>query len=532
MKKLVETKSWQQLNNHFQKVQKIHLKEFFQDKDRAKNFSIDWQDFLFDFSKNRIDQKTIELFISLAQEINLSDRIASMFNGEKINWTEQRAVNHWALRSDLEKNFLNNSLNNFSVTEAKERLEKIKNFSNKIRQGTHLGASGKKITDIVNIGIGGSDLGPRMIHHALDSYSKKNSLHFISNVDGSQFTRVVKNLNPETTLFIIASKSFTTTETMCNANSAREWLLSHYQNKNNLSHFIDKHFVAISSNVKAAKDFGISADNVFKMWDFVGGRYSIWSSISLSICCCYGFEVFNKFLEGARSADIHFREVPFHKNIPFVMAILSIWYNNFFQWQTQAIFPYSDSLRFFPDYLQQLEMESNGKSVNSLHEKVSYQTGQILWGGAGTDGQHAYFQLLHQGTKKVPCDFISFINPHHFLREHQQQLLSNFLAQTKALAFGINEKTNLHNHFEGNVPSTSILIEKVTPQSLGKLIVFYEHKVFVQGLFWQINSFDQWGVELGKKYAKKILQQIKQKKVETNNENDSSTNLLMKKILF
>lgn len=537
MKRLTNTTSWQQLKKHFEEIQKLHLNDFFQEENRAEKFSIEWQDFLFDYSKNRIDKKTIETFISLAEEVNLDEKIKDLFNGKEINWTEKRAVGHWLLRSDLSKTNTS-KINNLPSQEIKQTLEKMKIFSEKLISGEKVGNSGKRITDVVNIGIGGSDLGPKMVCHALTHYHKNNiNLHFISNVDGHQFQRIVKNLNPETTLFIVASKSFTTVETMYNALSAKQWLCDYYQNEN----CVNDHVVAISNNVKAAVEFGIIEENIFQMWDFVGGRYSVWSAIGLGICCCYGFDCFLEFLEGARLADNHFKETSFEKNIPFLMAILSIWYNNFFGFETQAIIPYDDSLRYFSSYLQQLEMESNGKSINYFGEKVSYQTGQIIWGGAGTDGQHAYFQLLHQGKKKIPCDFITFTNPVNSLGDHHSQLLSNFFAQTKALAFGVSKdklnqkisnsdkELSLHKSFDGNTPSSSFLIDKLTPKSLGKLIALYEHKVFIQGIFWQVNSFDQWGVELGKIYAKDIFSQLKNNKIDL--KNDSSTTLLMKKFI-
>lgn len=535
MKKLINTNSWRQLKEHFEEIKTLHLNDFFEEENRAEKFSVEWQDFLFDYSKNRIDKKIIAIFISLAEEVSLSEKIKDLFNAKEINWTEKRAVGHWLLRSNLSQ-IDDSKINHLPLQEIKQTLEKMKIFSEKIINGEKVGHNSKKITDVVNIGIGGSDLGPKMVSHALTHYHKNNiNLHFISNVDGHQFQRIVKNLNPETTLFIVASKSFTTIETMYNALSAKQWLCDYFQDES----CVNGHVVAISNNVKAAVEFGIIEENIFQMWDFIGGRYSVWSAIGLSLCCCYGFDCFLKFLEGARLADKHFKETPFEKNISFLMAILSIWYNNFFGFETQAIIAYDDSLRYFPSYLQQLEMESNGKSINFFGEKVSYQTGQIIWGGAGTDGQHAYFQLLHQGKKKIPCDFIAFSNPINSLRNHHHQLLSNFFAQTKALAFGvsknkINQKNSdsdeeliLHKSFDGNTPSNSFLIEKLTPKSLGKLIALYEHKVFVHGIFWQINSFDQWGVELGKKYAKDIFSQLKNNEIDS--KNDSSTKLLMKK---
>ena len=514
------TKAWKKLIAHFSEVKDIHLKDFFSnDANRKENLSIRNDDFFVDFSKNRINQKTIDLLIELANESELEDAIQKYFSGDIINYTENRAVLHTALR-DLSDNEIIVDHKNIKL-EIQSTLKKIDLFSKKIISGKWKGYTGKPITNIVNIGIGGSDLGPDMVVEALKFY--KNHLHtsFVSNVDGDHVSETIKNLNPETTIFIIVSKTFTTQETLTNANTIKEWFLKSASEKD-----IAKHFVAVSTNTEAIEKFGIDKNNVFPMWNWVGGRFSLWSAVGLSISLSVGFNNFKNLLLGASEMDAHFKNTPFDKNIPILLALISIWHNNFFKCETEAILPYSQYLKKFPPYLQQATMESNGKSVDRNGEKINYQTGSIIWGSTGTNMQHAFMQLVHQGTKLVPTDFISFEESLHGLTDHHKKLKANFFAQTEALAFG-KTKEEVHldlkfnnqtdkiatllpfKTFEGNKPSNSITIKKLTPKSLGKLIAIYEHKLFVQGVLWNIYSFDQFGVELGKELANKHYNQTK-----------------------
>ena len=527
------TKAWKKLETHFEEIRLKHLKELFKDESRFEKFHIKFNDFVFDYSKNRIDETTMKLLIELANECKLKEAIESQFKGNRINETENRPVLHIALRNlsnrPIEVDFEN------VMPAVNQVLQQMSDFSKSVISGQWKGFTGKEIKDIVNIGIGGSDLGPAMVSNALRFYKTRLNVHYVSNVDATHLVETLKDLNPETTLFIIASKTFTTQETMTNAYSAKKWFLESEATTKD----IPKHFVAISTNVLAVEQFGINPENMFKFWDWVGGRFSLWSSIGLSICLAVGFENFNQLLKGAFEADEHFRISNFEENIPVIMGLLGIWYNNFFKAETHAVLPYSQYLSKFPTYLQQVDMESNGKNVDRNGQPVDYQTGAIIWGDAGTNGQHAFYQLIHQGTKLIPCDFIAASQPLNPLDNHHEKLLSNFFAQTKALAFGKEEKDlknseatekeiefiNAFKVFEGNIPTNSILFKKLTPRNLGALIALYEHKTFVQGIIWNIFSYDQWGVELGKKLANEILPELKSNQ-ETNSL-DSSTNGLI-----
>ncbi|MBW1706757.1 MAG: glucose-6-phosphate isomerase [Deltaproteobacteria bacterium] len=519
----METNSWKKLTNHYEMMKSIHMKDLFaDDPERFNKFSIRFNDILVDYSKNRISEKTLRLLIGLAHEVGLKDAIDKMFSGAGINETENRAVLHIALRNRKNSPICVHGKD--VMPEVNAVLEKIKAFSYRVISGEWKGLTQKKVTDIVNIGIGGSDLGPVMVTECLKSYAKRNlSVHFVSNVDGTHITETLKGLNPETTLFMIASKTFTTQETMTNAFSAREWFLSHAKDQAHIA----KHFVAISTNTKEVHAFGIDKDNMFEFWDWVGGRYSLWSAIGLSIACYIGYENFSELLEGAFEMDRHFHEVPFEENIPVILALIGIWYNNFFGAQTEVILPYDQYMHRFPAYFQQANMESNGKSVDRNGRRIDYQTGPIIWGEPGTNGQHAFYQLIHQGTKLIPADFLAPAISHNPLGDHHNILLSNFFAQTEALLNGKTEievanelkrdgKSNEeiqkilpHKIFKGNSPTNSILFRKLTPRALGNLIAMYEHKIFVQGVIWNVFSFDQWGVELGKQLAKKILPELK-----------------------
>ena len=513
-----KTKSWDNLNSHYKTIKSSSISDFFKENPfRSHDFKIEWEDFYVDFSKNIINSKTIKLLIELCKEVDLKNSIDKYFSGVKINSTENRSVLHTALRSK-EKIFLENIDISKNVKEVKSKLKK---FSNKIISGKFKSSSEKKITDIVNIGIGGSDLGPVMVTHALKHYSNHLKIHFISNVDGDHVVETLKKIDPETTLFIIVSKTFTTQETITNANSVKKWFLSKYPNGD-----VSKHFIAVSSSIEKAKKFGISENYIFPMEDWVGGRFSIWGSVGLSIMLSIGPDNFEEILEGACEMDQHFKNKPFEENIPVILALISIWYNNFFNAETEVIIPYSEYLKLLPSYLQQAVMESNGKNYDRNGNPVSYETGNIIWGSTGTNSQHAFFQLLHQGTKFIPSDFIGFIEPLNNENDHHEKLMSNFFAQTEALMNGktedevlkeLNELKYSENQikrvlpfkiFQGNKPSNSILINKLTPKSLGKLICLYEHKIFVQGIIWNIFSFDQWGVELGKELANNILNEI------------------------
>lgn len=514
-----KTLAWAKLQNHYNEIKDNHMMDWFvQDEERANKMTIKWEDFYVDYSKNRITERTLELFQDLAVEIDLEGAINKYFSGEKINQTEGRAVLHTALRSNSSE-ILINGVN--VIPEINRVKEHIESFCNEIISGTKKGHTGKSFTDIVNIGIGGSDLGPAMVVDSLKYYKNHLNTHFVSNVDGDHVAEVIKNLDPETTLFVIVSKTFTTQETISNATTIRNWFLNTASEED-----IAKHFVAVSTNINTVKNFGIAEDNIFPMWDWVGGRFSLWSGVGLSISLSVGYRNYSDLLAGARKMDEHFRNTGFEQNIPVVLAFLSIWYNNFFNCESEAIIPYSQYLNQFATYLQQAVMESNGKSVSRGGEKVNYQTGNIVWGEPGTNSQHAFFQLIHQGTKLIPTDFIGFVKSLHGNKEHHDKLTSNFLAQTEALLKGKSEievQNELNNstlnsneikallpfkEFEGNKPTNTIFIQKLTPESLGKIIALYEHKIFVQGVIWNIFSYDQYGVELGKQLAGKILKEL------------------------
>ncbi len=533
-----ETSAWQKLEMHFLSMQASHMRELFaEDANRFEKLHANFEDILVDYSKNLIVEETIKELIALANEVELKDAIGSMFRGDKINHTENRSVLHVALRNRSNTPMLADGED--VMPEVNKVLQQMKQFTTNVLSGAWKGYSGKAITDIVNIGIGGSDLGPYMVTEALKPYWKNITPHFVSNVDGTHIAETVKHLNPETTLFIIASKTFTTQETMTNAESARAWFLEKTGGKGEVA----KHFVAVSTNQKEVTAFGIAPENMFVFWDWVGGRYSLWSSIGLSIACTIGFENFEKLLDGAHAMDNHFKNEPFEKNIPVILALLGVWYNNFFGAASEAILPYDQYLHRFAAYFQQGNMESNGKSIDRNGDPVTYQTGPIIWGEPGTNGQHAFYQLIHQGTKLTPCDFIAPAISQNPLTDHHAKLLSNFFAQTEALMQGKTEdeviaeltkagmsKDSIETHtpfrvFEGNKPSNSIMFKQLTPRTLGSLIAMYEHKIFVQGIIWNIYSFDQWGVELGKVLAKKILPELHSSEEITSH--DSSTNGLI-----
>ncbi len=534
-----QTQGWQKLNEHFAEINNVHMRDLFAtDPERFNRFHLQFKDILVDYSKNRISDTTLRLLLELAEEAGVQKAVEDMFSGEKINETENRAVLHVALRNRKNSPIYVDGQNVMPRVNAV--LQKMEAFSEKIRSGNWQGYSGKKITDIVNIGIGGSDLGPVMVTEALRPYADKElAVHFVSNIDGTHITETLKKLDPATTLFLIASKTFTTQETMTNAFSAREWFLKQAGD----SAHVARHFAALSTNVEKVEAFGIDKDNMFEFWDWVGGRYSLWSAIGLSIACYIGFDNFVDLLEGAHDMDRHFLETPFDKNIPVILALIGIWYNNFFGAATEAILPYDQYLHRFPAYFQQGNMESNGKSASRDGKRVDYQTGPVIWGEPGTNGQHAFYQLIHQGTKFIPADFLAPAVSHNPIGEHHNILLSNFFAQTEALMNGKTkeevvaelkkagktdleiEKLTPHKIFEGNKPTNSILFKKLTPRVLGSLIAMYEHKIFVQGVIWNIFSFDQWGVELGKQLANRILPEIKDDKPV--NSHDSSTNGLI-----
>ena len=534
-----KTSAWAKLTAHFDVSKNVTIAEqFAKDSNRFNNFSIKLNDdFLVDFSKNRIDSETIKLLIDLANETELKSAIEAMFTGEKINVTEGRAVLHTALRNRANTPVMVDGKD--VMPEVNAVLEKMKNFCNKIISGEWKGYTGKPITDIVNIGIGGSDLGPVMITEALGAYHNHLKTHFVSNVDGTHIVETLKKLNPETTLFLVASKTFTTQETMTNAMSARTWFLDNAKDMK----YVEKHFAALSTNAKAVAEFGIDTNNMFEFWDWVGGRYSSWSAIGMPIALAIGFENFEKLLSGAFEMDQHFKNTEFASNIPVILALIGIWYNNFYKFESEAILPYDQYMSRFPAYFQQGNMESNGKYVDRDGNKVDYQTGPIIWGEPGTNGQHAFYQLIHQGTKIIPCDFIAPAISHNPIGDHHAKLLSNFFAQTEALAFGKTKEQVINEFeakgvakeqyeslvpfkiFEGNRPTNSILVKKVTPETLGKLIAMYEHKIFVQGVIMNIFSFDQWGVELGKQLAGNILPELNS--ADEISSHDSSTNGLI-----
>jgi glucose-6-phosphate isomerase len=534
---------WQKLCQHQQAIASTHMRDLFAfDKNRFDKFSFQFADILFDFSKHQINDETLPMLMQLAREANIEGWRERMFTGEKINITENRAVLHTALRNRSNTPVMVDGKD--VMPDVNVVLAQMRQFSDKVRNGSWLGYSGKRITDIVNIGIGGSDLGPVMVCDALKPYSSSAlQVHFVSNIDGAHLMRALEKCNPETTLFIIASKTFTTQETMTNGISARTWFLAAAKENAHVA----KHFVALSTNAKAVQEFGIDTANMFQFWDWVGGRYSLWSAIGLSIALYVGMDNFEELLTGAHEMDNHFRNAPLEQNMPVIMALIGIWYNNFFHVDTNAILPYDQGMARFPAYLQQADMESNGKFICRDGKRIHYKTGPVIWGEAGTNGQHAFYQLIHQGTQIVPCDFLMPVHSHYAIGKngyaHHKILLANFLAQTQSLMLGKTpeqaraelekqgmsgdalEKLLPHKVFEGNRPSTSILFDKLTPNTLGKLIALYEHKIFVQGIIWDINSYDQWGVEYGKQIAQEILPLLTNDEVITSF--DSSTNGLI-----
>ncbi len=531
MTPLDQTPQWEKLKNHYMTIKDAHLRDLFQaNTQRAKEMSLTVGGLTLDYSKNRVTDETIRLLLELAEARNLKEEIDSMFRGDKINRTEGRAALHIALRNTGQKPIYVDGKN--VMPDVTSVLEKMRITSDKIRNKNWKGFSGKPVTHIVNIGIGGSDLGPFMVTEALKFYSKRDiHIHFVSNIDGTDMTETLRNLDPGETLFIVASKTFTTKETITNAETAKKWILNHF---NNLE-AVRLHFLAISTEIKPVTAFGIDSANMFEFWDWVGGRYSLTSAIGLSIMIAVGYENFRELLNGFHDMDNHFHDTPFHRNIPVIMALLGIWYRNFFNAQTHAILPYDRYLHRFPAYFQQGDMESNGKSVCRSGNPVKYETGPIIWGEPGTNGQHAFFQLIHQGTTLIPCDFIGFCRSLNPTGDHHDQLMANFFAQTKALAFGKTPQElraegvpgNLipYKTFEGNHPTNTILIKQLTPYTLGQLIAAYEHKIFTQGIIWNIYSFDQMGVELGKVLATQILDELHDPALPINH--DSSTNHLI-----
>ena len=527
----VNTKSWKNLTSHFKKIKDEKINDFFEDKERLNNLTISWENFYFDFSKNRVNQDTINILIDLANECKLKHAIKAQFSGKKINVTENRSVLHAACRCNTDDKIIID--NTDIVPDIIKNRNKIKSFTNKILRGKIVGKTNRKFTDVVNIGIGGSDLGPLMVTEALGFYKNHINSHFISNVDGDHVQNILKKLDAETTLFIIVSKTFTTQETITNAKTVKNWLISELG-----ENCIEDHFVAVSNNEKGVQGFGVKKEFTFSINDWVGGRFSIWSSVGLIISISIGYDNYEKLLNGARLADNHFKKTQLDKNIPVIMGLLSLWYNNFFKCESEAIISYSEYLENLPSYLQQTSMESNGKNIDRNGKKVTYQTGNIIWGGTGTNSQHAFFQLLHQGTKLIPCDFIGFKTPLYKENNQHDILMSNYFAQTQALLNGRSyevvknelEKNSKNKDlapfksFDGNRPSNSILIDKLTPEALGSLIAFYEHKIFVQGVILNIYSYDQWGVELGKELASSLLDDITTKKSRSQ---DLSTNSLI-----
>ncbi|TWI01368.1 glucose-6-phosphate isomerase [Flavobacterium tiangeerense] len=530
------TNAWKKLELHFQTMQKATIQDLFEsDPARTEKLNIQWNDFLIDYSKNIIDEETVQLLVELANEVGLKAAIADYFDGTVINKTESRAVLHTALRA-VESAVVNVDGINV-MPEVYEVKNKIKGFTNEVVSGIRTGYTGKPFTDIVNIGIGGSDLGPAMVVEALQFYKNHLNVHFVSNVDGDHVQEILKKLNPETTLFVIVSKTFTTQETLTNSETIKDWFLKSAKQED-----VAKHFVAVSTNLEKVTAFGIDASNVFPMWDWVGGRFSLWSAVGLTVSLSIGYDNFNSLLKGANEMDEHFKTADFDKNMPVLLAMLSVWYNNFFGAESEALIPYTQYLQKFAPYLQQGTMESNGKSVGRDGKPVNYQTGTIIWGEPGTNAQHAFFQLIHQGTKLIPADFIGFVTPLYGDANHHDKLMSNFFAQTEALMHGksatqvqkefdlqgiIAEKAEFllpYKIFSGNKPTNTILIQKLTPHTLGSLIALYEHKIFVQGIVWNIFSFDQWGVELGKQLANSILAEITTKEVQSH---DSSTAFLL-----
>ncbi len=536
-----ETSAWKKLEMHYNEMQKASMQELFQlDATRTEKFNLKWNDFLIDYSKNIITQETLQLLLELADEVGLKSAIADYFDGAIINQTENRAVLHTALRAK-ESVVINVDGDNV-VSEVYEVKSKIKAFTNEVTSGERTGYTGKPFTDVVNIGIGGSDLGPAMAVEALQFYKNHLNVHFVSNVDGDHVNEIIKKLNPETTLFVIVSKTFTTQETLTNSETIRKWFLESATQED-----IAKHFVAVSTNIQKVTEFGVNPDNVFPMWDWVGGRFSLWSAVGLTISLAVGYDNFDELLQGANEMDEHFKTADFDKNMPVTLALLSVWYNNFFGAESEALIPYTQYLQKLAPYLQQGTMESNGKSVGRDGKPVNYQTGTIIWGEPGTNAQHAFFQLIHQGTKLIPADFIGFITPLYGDNDHHDKLMSNFFAQTEALMHGKSgeqvqaefDKQGISEEkakfllpfkvFTGNKPTNTILIQKLSPKTLGSLIALYEHKIFVQGIIWNIFSFDQWGVELGKQLANSILDEINTKTVKNH---DSSTTYLLNHFLM
>jgi len=532
------TQSYKYLTNHYIDILTKSLKELFEaDNQRFDKFSLQFEDILLDYSKNRVDEETLALLIQLARECGVNKAIEAMFSGEKINVTEDRPVLHIALRNRSNSPVYVDGKD--VMPDVNRVLQHMKEFSEAIISGEWKGYTGKPITDVVNIGIGGSDLGPVMVTEALKAYKNHLDMHFVSNVDGTHIAETLKDLNAETTLFLIASKTFTTQETMGNAHTARDWFIE----KGGKDEDVAKHFAALSTNSEGVEKFGIDTKNMFEFWDWVGGRYSLWSAIGLSIALSVGFDNFEELLTGAHAMDEHFRSTELEQNLPAILALVGIWHNNFFEAETQAILPYDQYMHRFAAYFQQGDMESNGKHVDRNGKHVDYQTGPVIWGEPGTNGQHAFYQLIHQGTKLIPCDFIAPAQSHNPLGEHHNMLLSNFFAQTEALMNGKTEEEVIaelkkagktdeeiskiapFKVFEGNRPTNSILVKKITPRTLGSLIAMYEHKIFVQGVIWNIYSFDQWGVELGKQLAGKILPELKDNAEVSSH--DSSTNGLI-----
>ena len=530
------TQAWKKLSERYNQTKDRHMKaQFSNDANRASDFTIQWKDFLVDYSKNRIDRKTMQLLLQLTKEVNLKDAIGKYFGAEAINQTEGRAVLHTALRAKYSDTVMVNGVN--VVDEVYEVKRRIKEFTDSVISGECKGYSGKSFTDVVNIGIGGSDLGPAMVTEALKYYKNHLNVHFVSNVDGDHVQEVLRDLNPETTLFVIVSKTFTTQETLSNATTIKEWFLKSATEKD-----VARHFAAVSTNAAKISEFGILPANVFPMWDWIGGRFSLWSAVGISIALAVGFENFDALLGGANKMDEHFKNEDFDNNIPVVLALLSIWYNNFYGVETEAVIPYTQYLSRFSAYLQQGIMESNGKSVDRDGSRINYQSGSIVWGEPGTNAQHAFFQLMHQGTKLIPASFIGFKKSLFGNTDHHNKLMANFFAQTEALMNGKAaqevrnelEENNLSEVeiqsllpfkvFEGNNPTNIILIDKLTPSSLGALISLFEHKIFVEGIIWNIFSFDQWGVELGKKLAEQTLKDIEGSEIE---QHDASTTQLL-----
>ena len=534
------TLAWQNLRKHFEDMQYVTMQELFQkDEKRVTDFHIQWNDFLVDYSKNLITKETMEYLLNLTHEVELKEAISKYFEGDLINKTEGRAVLHTALRAPESANIKVDGQN--VMPEIYSVKNKIKNFTNEIVSGERKGFTGKAFTDVVNIGIGGSDLGPAMVVEALQYYKNHLNLHFVSNVDGDHVNEILKKVNPETTLFVIVSKTFTTQETLTNAATIRSWFL-----KSGSQNDVAKHFVAVSTNIQKVTEFGIHESNIFPMWDWVGGRFSLWSAVGLSISLAVGFENFDKLLKGANQMDEHFKTAKFDQNIPVVLALLTIWYNNFYGAESEALIPYTQYLQKLASYLQQGIMESNGKSIGRDGNPVNYQTGTIIWGEPGTNSQHAFFQLIHQGTKLIPTDFIGFVKPLHGNQNHHDKLMSNFFAQTEALLNGKSaeqvqaefDKQGMSPEkaafllpfkvFSGSRPTNTLLIKKLTPETLGSLVAMYEHKIFVQGVIWNIFSYDQWGVELGKQLANSILDEINSKNIK---KHDSSTTFLLNHFL-